>query len=271
MDEQNARVASPPETEMRTREIRAEIDRTRDDISETVDAIQDRLRPSSIAANTAERVKEAATSRMHDMANSETASYVNDNRMPIAMVGIGVAGLAWLMSRNGNGGDYRRRPSRQSWRTTGREDWRSTPGYRPSHLAEPGAYDPVAGGYEYRPIPETAPIDLTERYQGTARSNYSRPNYMQRAWHANPLLVGAAAAAVGAMVGLGVPETERENELMGETRDQMIGSISDTVRSKVEDVQQAATSAVNTVQEVAKQSVGMSNTSEENRRPGGQS
>src|SRR5204863_2264016 len=41
----------PEETDARAREIREEIAQTREDMSETLDAIQDRLKPSTIVAN----------------------------------------------------------------------------------------------------------------------------------------------------------------------------------------------------------------------------
>src|SRR3954447_19245151 len=45
------------ETEERAREIRAEIEQTRGEMSDTVNAIQDRLRPGNIASNAADSVK----------------------------------------------------------------------------------------------------------------------------------------------------------------------------------------------------------------------
>jgi len=42
---------------------------------------------------------------------------------------------------------------------------------------------------------------------------------VQRALHDRPLAVGAAALAIGTMVGCALPSTKAENELMGETRD----------------------------------------------------
>ena len=60
MDEQNTGVAAA--SEPRTREIRAEIEQTREDMSETVNAIQERLRPGNIAANAADSVRHAARS-----------------------------------------------------------------------------------------------------------------------------------------------------------------------------------------------------------------
>ena len=38
----------------------------------------------------------------------------------------------------------------------------------------------------------------------------------------NPLAVGAVAMAVGAAVGLALPETRREQELMGDARDRVV-------------------------------------------------
>src|ERR687897_251500 len=80
----------------RTREIRAEIEQTREDLSETVNAIQDRLQPSTLASNAVDSVKDAARERIRDVADTETVRYVRANPMPTAMIGIGLAGLAWL-------------------------------------------------------------------------------------------------------------------------------------------------------------------------------
>jgi hypothetical protein len=59
--------------------------------------------------------------------------------------------------------------------------------------------------------------------------------------------MGAAAAVVGALVGMAVPETDRENEWLGETRDSMVEDVQQTVRETVSKVQDAATNAVNLV------------------------
>jgi hypothetical protein len=262
MDQQNTGVGRAVEPDDRTTEIRAEINRTREDLSETVDAIQDRLRPSSLASSAADRVKQATSETMHELAESDTAYYVNENRLPIAMIGVGIAGAIWLSTR-GDG-----RAHHASWRGGPRYDQRydqwNSPAYRRS-ATEAGiaASDPNPGAYDY---PADRAFDQPQQFsRGYSRSaqRVSRPSYFQRAWRANPLLVGAAAAAIGAIVGLGVPETERENELMGEARDSVVSGISETVRSKVDQVQHAATDAVSTVQNAAKQVAGL--TSDEAR------
>jgi len=49
-----------------------------------------------------------------------------------------------------------------------------------------------------------------------------------------------SAAAVGLAIGLSIPETERENEMLGEVRDSMIDRGKDAVRTAAERVQNAA-------------------------------
>src|SRR5687767_12185851 len=52
--------------EVRTHELRAEIEHTREGMSETVNAIQERLRPGAIAARTADTVKQAAVETVRE-------------------------------------------------------------------------------------------------------------------------------------------------------------------------------------------------------------
>ena len=106
----------------RTREIRAEIEQTREDLSETVNAIQDRLQPSTLASNAVDSVKDAARERFRDIADTETVQYVRANPMPTAMIGIGLAGLAWLAF-----GRETQDTRSRDW--DGRRDWRVRSGY----------------------------------------------------------------------------------------------------------------------------------------------
>jgi ElaB/YqjD/DUF883 family membrane-anchored ribosome-binding protein len=66
----------------------------------------------------------------------------------------------------------------------------------------------------------------------------------------NPLAVGAVALAVGAAVGLSIPSSSFESNLMGETRDNLIGQATDQVSNfigKAEDVVQDKIEQVKTV------------------------
>ena len=113
-----------PETDRRTRELQGEIAHTRAELSETIEAIQDRLRPSNIASDAKERVMAATTEKVKNMAEtaSDTAqSMMRDTRdramnlvegakqnpIPALMIG---AGIAWLLIDRAKGQtDYSRR------------------------------------------------------------------------------------------------------------------------------------------------------------------
>lgn len=289
----------------KTREIRREIEQTREDLSETVNAIQDRLSPSTIASNAADTVKHAARERVRDVADSEPVHYVRANPVPTAMIGIGLAGLAWL-AFGGRESDHRyQRPRYRSgsrdWRVapgSGERDeyFRRTGGYSGAYGSNYGSSDYESTGYESSGV-ESGAFETSGQNTGAYGtsnvygSQYAERNYgenvssraggmasdvtrrakqstqraqsaVQRSWNDSPLLIGAAAAVLGAIVGAAVPETDRENEMMGQARDNMIEGVQQAVKDKVEEVQSAATSAVQKVQDAVGITTGESSTNQ---------
>jgi hypothetical protein len=224
----------------RTREIRSEIEQTREDLSETVNAIQDRLQPSALASNAVDSVKDAARERFRDIADTETVQYVRANPMPTAMIGIGLAGLAWLAFG-------RETPDTRSRDWDGRRDWRVRPGYeleRDRYL--PGdQMDHELSGRRRGAVRQES-RDLVQQTRQTARRAQSA---LRRTWDESPFLIGAAAAVVGALVAASMPATESENRLMGQTRDNLVEGVQQAVKDKVEAVENAATNAVSQVQQ----------------------
>jgi hypothetical protein len=79
----------------------------------------------------------------------------------------------------------------------------------------------------------------------------------QQALYENPLAVGAVALALGTAVGFSLPQTQRENELLGEARDTLIDRAQEVAQNTLEKVQQVAgdvmDQAQTTVQEKAKE------------------
>ena len=272
--------------EPRTREIRAEIEQTREEMSETVNAIQERLRPGNIASNAAETVKHAARERVRDVADSESVQYVRANPIPTAMVGLGIAGLAWLAFGGNESQRYgsRRYRSSQNWGRRFDEDRQRTYGTGEAYSGyqAAGGYTPGLAYGESDAYYRDSSRDHTSEYGGDytgatsggsawqggtaqdvsararqsaarARESASRAQYAARqTWNENPLLVGAASAVIGAVIGMAIPETDREHELMGEARDGLVDTVQETVKEKVGQVQEAATNAVNTVQDAAR-------------------
>jgi hypothetical protein len=254
---------TPPATrdakpEKRTRELRAEIERTREDMSETVDAIQERLRPGNIAANAAASIRETASETTRDIAESEPVMYARANPIPIAMIGAGLAGVAWLAfgGRDASEARYRGRYPRgrayadEPYARQGRFDRLDRGPYGDYSRGASVATD-ASGGMAER-LGDVAD-DVRDRAGDAARrarrSATRARTTLQRTWDDNPLLLGAASAVLGALIGMAVPETDMENEWMGERRDDMIEGVQQAVREKVEDVQNVAADAANQVKE----------------------
>src|SRR3954465_10944222 len=76
------------------------------------------------------------------------------------------------------------------------------------------------------------------------RTGRRAQNGFERMMRDNPLLVGAGALVLGAAVGLAVPETERENEWMGEAREDVMNRAQEAARNAVSQVQNAVGGAV---------------------------
>jgi ElaB/YqjD/DUF883 family membrane-anchored ribosome-binding protein len=77
-------------------------------------------------------------------------------------------------------------------------------------------------------------------------SQYSRQAKSQLEYwmEENPLAVGAVAMAVGAAVGLALPETRREQELMGDARDRVVNNAKSMANTAVDRATEAAQNIV---------------------------
>ena len=231
--------------DQRTRQIRSDIEETRADMSETIEAIQDRLNPSNVVANATESVKSAATQRVRDMAETatETAQQAIDytreraseamgtarqNSIPLALIGVGAA---WLLTNRSRGGSQASRGSGYATVNEGRDSDRESPGRRDSW------------GYAEASQPVT-----TVRRMGRRRQNQ-----LLRMIDENPLLVGAGALMLGAAFGLAVPETDSENEWMGNARDRLMNRARDVARGAADEMQNAASSVAEAAKKIAGQ------------------
>lgn len=75
---------------------------------------------------------------------------------------------------------------------------------------------------------------------------------LSRTMRENPLAIGAVALAVGMAAGFAIPETRRENQLMGATRDQLMDRARDVVEDAREKVQHVAERVVDETKDTVK-------------------
>jgi ElaB/YqjD/DUF883 family membrane-anchored ribosome-binding protein len=249
--------------DVETGDIRADIQQTREELSETIDAIQERLRPSNLVAQAGETVKEATVGKVKEMATSagemmsEAASQTRDaaggaaeyvlesgwvqrireNPVPAMIAGFGLAWLAFAEA-----GPARRRGYRRGY-------YGSDPDYAVGTTGQTGEIrsDEWREALEPRREAWRGERGSVQRWSrgaaGSVRRTSQRAgNRFQSAMRTNPLAVGAIAAGIGAAIGFALPETERENELMGQSRDAMVDRAQDVARDAAERVKNAAES-----------------------------
>jgi len=234
---------------------RAEIERTRADMSETVDAIQDRLSPENLKEQAKDRVREATVGRAQG-AGSTVVETIRENPLPAALTGIG---LGWLFVSA-----RRSSSSAQEARYRGRTYAND---YPPAY-EERGAEVPSAGQALERArdrVEETASQaqDRAEEVAGQAQDRVSRlgdqaryraqraSSGFQRMLQENPLTVGALAVGVGAAVGLALPQTSQEHEVMGEARDTLVEKAQEKAEEAQQKVQRVAQEAQSAAQQEA--------------------
>lgn len=293
----------------RTSQIRTEIEETRVEMTETIDAIQEKLTPRNIVAQATDRVKTAATERVRDMADTAsekaqqamdytreaTGGVLRENPIPLALIGLGAA---WLLAR-------RNTPSRRGYYGIRRSerDYDRERDYGREYGTEPTRDEALYGRGEVRygngrehglmerirqnPIPATlAGIGLSwlalsgsesgyreyadwdeesgeERWTDRTRDYASdtsasmrrmvrrRQSQLQHMIQDNPLLVGCGAMMLGAAFGMAVPETETENQWMGDARESVVGRARDMARDAATQVQDAAGTVADAAGKVA--------------------
>ncbi len=73
-------------------------------------------------------------------------------------------------------------------------------------------------------------------YVGEQASVYAQRagEQVQRSLEENPLIFGGVALAIGAMVGLALPQTRRENELVGQWRDEIVHSAQEVAQDALQ-------------------------------------
>lgn len=261
---------------------RAEIERTRTDMGETVDAIQQRLSPENLKEQAKDRVLEATVGKAQG-AGSSIVETIRANPLPVALTGIG---LSWLFVSG------RRQRSGQPRYQQGR---RYAYDYPPPTYDYPRDYEEERGtsgssadqalkrardsvgetasraqdtvGEAASRAQDTAG-QITDRVQdqtsqlgSQARNQVSRlgdraqhqarqaSSGFQRMLQENPLTVGALAVGVGAAVGLAIPETAKEHEVMGEARDNLV----EKTQEKAQEAQQKVQSVAQEAQSAAQQ------------------
>lgn len=98
---------------------------------------------------------------------------------------------------------------------------------------------------------EAARARMSDMGQRSQQQYYRAKDRFDQLLDEQPLVVGALGVAIGAALGATLPNTRREDELLGRTRDDLLGRAKETALEQAETVKQTA----QRVAQVAKQEV----------------
>lgn len=247
-------------------QIRAEIEDTRAEMSQTINEIQERLSPEHLMGQVKETVREATIGKVERVmetigevtepareAMSRAGSTIKEagtsvgnsmwrNPIPFALIGLGV-GMLWMKSRRGNGySDWSRstslRPKRQNLSGASQTNQMSQTRTSTGGAYNERTFDQVketAGNLANRSTEALNNLGSKARESATEVSN--RFGQLLRE---NPLAVGAVAVAAGTAVGLALPSTRFESEYIGETSERLVDRAEEVARGAIDKVQDAA-------------------------------
>jgi len=126
-----------------------------------------------------------------------------------------------------------------------------------AHGASEAAMDIVhRAGSAASHLAEQASDAASSVAEGASRGARRVEQGFQTTLQDNPLAVGAAAIALGAVVGFSLPRTQREDALMGEARDRVLELAGEAAHDAAASVGQLAEKTVETAKKSAQQSGG---------------
>ena len=215
--------------------IEREIEQTRSRMSRNIDELGDRLKPSNLKEEAKSAIKDAAQGAVSNVGeqarrtSSRLVEVIRENPLPVIAVGAGVTWLLTQRSRSDVSGDRMARyaytgPERRQGHGIKDKVGGAAGGVKDSVSEAAGGVAERAGELKHQAG------ERLEDWGNQARSQSQRlKTNLQHAAEENPLALAIGAAVVGLALGMLLPETERENELMGPARDQLVDRAEETV------------------------------------------
>jgi ElaB/YqjD/DUF883 family membrane-anchored ribosome-binding protein len=248
-------------------EIEREIEETRGRLSRDIDELGNKLSPSNLKQEAKTAIKDAAQGAVSNVGeqarrtSSRLVEVIRENPLPVIAVGAGVTWLLTQRSRSDVSGDRMARYAYTGPERRQGQGWQSGTGIKGRvGGAVSEVKDTVSGMKDT--VSEAASgvaeraSELKERagerigdLGGQARWQTQRiKTNLEHAAEENPLALAIGAAVVGVALGLLLPGTHREDEMMGSTRDQLV----DRAEETVERAKDAAVEAGREVKETVK-------------------
>lgn len=261
-----------------TENIRAQIEETRAGMGETIDAIQERLSLANISEQVSEQVNnaletakdtvyEATVGKVVDfmkntgreISSSSLVTTAKENPLPFVLIGLGAGLLAYQgFSRRVKGPGRQPNQPRQ---LTGEMAEKGNSVVRTAQGGIRMVRDTVsnAAGSAIHGVTRAAENtysgagDLAHRAVETAgdlghKAQETYHHYLEE----KPWAIAAVAAVAGAAIGMAIPATRYEGELMGEARLNLMNKMQDSANELIDNAKNAANEAGKAIKEEAR-------------------
>jgi hypothetical protein len=218
----------------RSREIAADIDRTREALDRTVDAIVGKLTPSQLLGELVHILRSGSSSVL-----GRVMSTAREHPVPATVVAAGLGMVLWERSgrsssaRESRGYDYEYDLERGGVRRVKEKAQEAAAGVEEKLEQVKGRLDEV-------------------REEARRKVKDARIGFWQN-MDQQPLVVGGIALALGAAVALLVPRTAREDELMGEAKERVKDRAEEIGREVLDRGKEVAQTAADVLREEARE------------------
>jgi uncharacterized protein YjbJ (UPF0337 family) len=214
--------------------LERDIDRTRERLDHTLDALQARLSPRLLWDRALQFARDNGGAFAGNVGRT-----VRDNPLPLMLTG---AGIVWLLSA----------------------DWLHARAAAAGHSAGEGSHGRGLGGQareaagrvreaagstadSMRDAAATARERIGSTVQSTVQSTGEQARRMRaglsHTLQEQPLVLGLAVLAAGALLGAALPPTDAEDRLLGPVRDEAAGKVRQAVSSAYEGVRAGVSEA----------------------------
>jgi ElaB/YqjD/DUF883 family membrane-anchored ribosome-binding protein len=232
-------------------EIEREIEQTRNRLSRDIDELGNKLNPQNLKEEAKSAIKGAAQGAVSNVSEQarrtgfRLVEVIRENPLPVIAVGAGVTWLLTQRSRSDISGNKMARYAYTGPERRQGENWQSgssvqgraggmVSGVRESFSESASSVAERAGE-----IKERAGERIGELGGEARRQSRRLKTNLEHAAEENPLALAIGAAVVGLALGMLLPGSQKEDELMGSTRDQLV----DRAERTAERVKDAAVEA----------------------------
>ena len=241
-----------------TNEIERDVERTRSDIEDTVEALREKMSLGQIVDEASHYLRTSGGTE----AMSNLAAQAKANPMPLALVGIG---LAWLMSgrgqpsmghhmgshegygaHTGDGSSVRNVGSRVGETAGSARDAVSDTGRKAGEAVSSRMHQASdAASQTYDRVSDKASETYGRMSDRAGRAQRSMSELVE----SEPLILAGLGIALGAAIGAMMPATRTEQRFMGEKLDEWKDDASDMARSEWEKTKSVAKDVASAAQE----------------------